>query len=98
MPVSNREQVLEPDEIAQLLALAKVLPERFPQRDDQGQRVPADVEFGFYQGRLVLFQIRPYVGSSSALENHYLNQMDAGLEQMAKHVVQMDVVPGSKMQ
>ena len=98
VPVSNRKQVLEPDEIAQLLALAEILPKRFPQRDDQGQRVPADVEFGFHQGQLVLFQIRPYVGSRSALENHYLNQMDIGLEQTAKHMVQMEVVPGSMMQ
>lgn len=98
VPVSNREQVLEPDEIARLLTLAEVLPVRFPQRDDQGQLAPADVEFGFHQGRLVLFQIRPYVGSRSALTNSYLNRMDAGLEQMAEREVQMNAMPGSRGQ
>jgi len=95
VPVSNREQVLEPNEIAQLLTLAEALPTRFPQRDDQGQLAPADVEFGFYQGGLVLFQIRPYVGSQSALTNSYLNRMDAGLEQLDRRVVQMNALPGS---
>jgi hypothetical protein len=98
VPVSNRERVLEPNEIAQLLTLAEALPTRFPQRDDQGQLAPADVEFGFYQDRLVLFQIRPYVGSRGALENHYLNRMDAGLEQIAERMVEMDAMPVSQGQ
>lgn len=97
VPVSNREQVLEPNEIAQLLTLAEALPTRFPQRDDQGQLAPADVEFGFFQGGLVLFQIRPYVGSRRALKNSYLNRMDAGLEQMDRRVVQMHAMPGNQV-
>ena len=96
VPVSGRERVLEPDEIAQLLTMAEALPSRFPQRDDRGRPAPADVEFGFQQGRLVLFQIRPYVGSRSALENHYLNRMDAGLEQIHERVVRMDALPESQ--
>ncbi len=93
VPVSGRERVLEPEEITQLLAVAAALPERFPQYDDQGRPAPADVEFGFERGRLVLFQIRPFVGSRRALENQYLIRMDAGLEQMAQRMVRMDAVP-----
>lgn len=77
-PVSGRP-VLTPAEIEQLRRLGRELPERFPQRDEMGQEVPADVEFGFAAGRLALFQIRPYLQSRQARRDLFLLELDAPL-------------------
>ncbi|MDP2195754.1 MAG: PEP/pyruvate-binding domain-containing protein, partial [Rhodocyclaceae bacterium] len=77
-PVSG-QPVLTPDEIEQLRRLGQELPERFPQRDESGQGVPADVEFGFVAGRLALFQIRPYLQSRQARRDRFLLELDAPL-------------------
>jgi hypothetical protein len=71
--------VLAPAEIEQLRQLGRQLPDRFPQRDEAGQIVPADVEFGFVAGRLALFQIRPYLQSKAARRDSFLLEMDAPL-------------------
>ena len=94
LPTSSRERVLEQNEIDQLLALAKALPRHFSLRNERGDPAPADVEFGFYRGRLVLFQIRPYTGRREARENRFLNRMDAGLHQTSGQMVPMHEVPG----
>ncbi len=80
LPVSGRDSVLQPDEIRQLITLAQELPQRFPAiTDDAGKPAPADIEFGFLDGRLQLFQLRPFLESRQARGSSYLNQMDQSL-------------------
>ncbi|MGD2138706.1 MAG: PEP/pyruvate-binding domain-containing protein, partial [Gammaproteobacteria bacterium] len=80
LPVSGKDSVLQPDEIRQLITLARELPQRFPAIiDDAGNPAPADIEFGFLDGRLQLFQLRPFLESRQARGSHYLNQMDQAL-------------------
>lgn len=86
-PVSGRP-ILETDEIEQLRQLTLQLPNRFPQRDETGQIVPADVEFGFVAGRLALFQIRPYLQSKAARRDRFLLEMDAPLRLQSGRVIQ----------
>lgn len=78
-PVSGHGRVLDPDEIEILRRLARELPERMPMRDVDGQPLPADVEFGFIDGRLALFQIRPYQQSREARRNAFLLELDRPL-------------------
>jgi hypothetical protein len=85
-PVSS-QPVLEPAEIAQLWQLGRQLPERFPQHDEAGQIVPADVEFGFVAGRLALFQIRPYLQSRAARRDRFLLELDAPLRARSGRMV-----------
>lgn len=85
-PVSGRP-VLEPAEIEQLRQLGRRLPGRFPQRDETGQAVPADVEFGFVAGRLALFQIRPYLQSKAARRDRFLLELDAPLRAQSGRVI-----------
>mgnify|MGYP001822020835 FL=1 len=60
------------------MAFAHSLPKRFPLiTDDAGNPAPADVEFGFLDGRLRLFQLRPFLDSAAVGRNSYLQQMDA---------------------
>ena len=80
LPVSGRDSVLQPDEIRQLISLARELPQRFPAiTDDAGNPAPADIEFGFLNGRLQLFQLRPFLESRQARGSSYLIQMDQSL-------------------
>jgi phosphoenolpyruvate synthase/pyruvate phosphate dikinase len=74
---SGRDTVLKPDEIEQLLALADDVERRFPMPvNKDGQPAPADIEFGFRDGKLALFQIRPFVESLRARRSQYLIDMD----------------------
>jgi hypothetical protein len=80
---TGAEEVLQPGEIAQLVAFWKALPARFPPiLDGEGKPTAADVEFAFVDGRLYLLQIRPFNESARARENAYLRQLD---EQQAGH-------------
>ena len=75
--VISTDAVLKPDEIKQLIALAKDLPNRYPAIvDASGKPAPADIEFGFVNGKLRLFQIRPFLESAKARGNEYLNNLD----------------------
>ena len=75
--VVSTDVVLKPDEIKQLITLAKDLPTRYPAIvDASGNPAPADIEFGFVKGKLRLFQIRPFLESAKARSNEYLNNLD----------------------
>lgn len=88
-------QVLTATEINKLVAMAKTLKEKFPQRDESGATTPADVEFGFKQGELVLFQVRPYLQNRQVRKNQYLISMDQGLKRNNTITVNMSEAPNS---
>ena len=54
----------------------------------------ADVEFGFLDDKLYLFQIRPFVQSKGAENNRYLQSLDAGLEEASTVSVDLTAKPG----
>jgi phosphoenolpyruvate synthase/pyruvate phosphate dikinase len=94
VPVDNGEAVLRPDEIARLIEFAGTVPQRFPMLQNvQGQAVPADIEFGFCNGRLALFQIRPFLESARARQNILLNRLDQRLTEKQSMIVDLDLVP-----
>ena len=89
---SGGDTVLAPGEIAQLVALAREAPERFPLlRGDDGTPRPADVEFGFRDGKLTLLQIRPFNESRSAQRSEALRRLDAGIAHDGTRRVALDV-------
>jgi hypothetical protein len=61
--------------------------------DDQGKPAPADVEFGFLNGELRLFQLRPFLDSKAARGIKYLHQMEARLKDTGSIRVDMNGVP-----
>jgi hypothetical protein len=94
LPVSGDESVLKPDEISQLIAFSKALPQRFPPiTDDRGNPAPADIEFGFLDGKLHLFQLRPFLESRKARGSDYLSTMDNALQGALDTPVNMQEVP-----
>jgi len=93
LPVSGSETVLKPNEIQQLIQFAKELPDTFPPiKDDKGNPAPADIEFGFYNEKLQLFQLRPFLQSSKAQGNPYLINMDKRLQSNMNKLVTMSGV------
>lgn len=77
LPASGSDTVLQPDEIEKLIEFSTNLPKVFPAIvDDEGSPAPADVEFGFLNGELRLFQIRPFLESKQARGIEYLQQME----------------------
>jgi len=95
LPSSGSDTVLQPLEIDQVIDFAQHLPDKFPPiTDDEGNSAPADVEFGFLDGDLRLFQLRPFLDSKMAGGIGYLHQMEARLKNTSLIEVDMNGVPG----
>jgi hypothetical protein len=91
---SGTSVLLNEAEIRHLMDFAHTVPGRFPGlQDAQGQPVPADIEFGFYQNRLMLFQIRPFLESIRARQNLFLSNLDSRSEQNHPKRVNLDEIP-----
>jgi len=96
LAASGDETVLHPEEIKQLIEFSRELLVKFPAIvDDKGNRAPADVEFGFVDGKLRLFQLRPFLQSGKAQGNQYLLEMDKALQGNMNRKVVMTGVPVS---
>ena len=94
LPARGSERILGADEIEQLRRLADDVEQRFPLPRGEGELpVTADIEFGFGQGRLALFQIRPFVESKRAWQSQTLMAMDRRLPHMADARVELDSLP-----
>ena len=92
--VPEAETVLKADEIEQLIKLAKDLPKRWPYiLDDDGNPIQADIEFGFTDGKLQLFQIRPFLESIQARSNEYLNNLDKDMSSKLNQTVKLSEHP-----
>ena len=87
-PASGSQHVLNHGEIEQLRSLAADVERRFPlPQDRNGLPMVADIEFGFRQGRMALFQIRPFVESRRARSSQTLVDMDRDVS--GKHAVRV---------
>ena len=92
--VADAETVLKADEIEQLINLAQDLPQRYPYiLDAGGNPAPADIEFGFINSKLQLFQIRPFLESIQARSNEYLNNLDKDMSSQLNQTVKLDEQP-----
>jgi len=92
--VSGKQYILTQDEVVQLRELADDVDKRFPlPRNQNNEPTVADIEFGFRQGKLALFQIRPFVESRRARRSQTLMDMDRQLLNKASTQVRMDQPP-----
>ena len=92
--VEGSETVLKAVEIRQLISLAQDLPRRYPFiLDAGGNPAPADIEFGFVSSKLQLFQIRPFLESSQARSNEYLNDLDRDMTTQLSKTVKLSEAP-----
>lgn len=92
VPVQISDTVLQPDEIERLRSLVQAVELNLPQFDAQGHPTPADIEFGFRQGHLALFQIRPFLRDKRARQSQYLLDLDRQARPAASLQVDMTQV------
>jgi hypothetical protein len=96
LPASGNDTVLQPGEMLKLIEFSRELPKRFPAIvDDEGAPAPADVEFGFLNGELRLFQIRPFLESKQARGIEYLQNMENLVMDNSDIQVDMTEVPAT---
>ncbi|MEE8410459.1 MAG: PEP/pyruvate-binding domain-containing protein [Myxococcota bacterium] len=75
VPAGRSGTLLGDKEIAELESLAREVNAKIPPRE---AGVPWDIEFGFYQGRAYLMQIRPLKISRTAATHPFLKRLDEG--------------------
>jgi hypothetical protein len=63
---TRSEYVLSDSEIRDLASTAGAIKQKIsPSKDDEGRPRPWDIEYGFADGKLWLFQVRPFLGNES---------------------------------
>ena len=91
VPTSGSEFVLTRDEIAALLHLAQALKQRYePELDSHSRPLPWDIEFGFLNGELRLFQIRPLASNPLTPSLPSLAEMDARVHENGDRPVDLN--------
>jgi len=64
VPSTGSDTVLQPDELKQLIDAGQQITKKFtPVLNTAGKPKPWDIEFGFTNGKLWLFQCRPFLGN-----------------------------------
>ncbi len=82
VPATGKDHVLEPAELEALVAAAtKIKNNLKPALDPSGNPRPWDIEFGFADGKLWLFQVRPFIGNEELKNIPALAALDGTAEQ-----------------
>ncbi len=68
--------LLDDAELDQLRRMAVTVRQRLAAQQDSENSGPWDIELGFREGRIWLFQVRPYVENKRARSSAYLNRLD----------------------
>ncbi len=76
VPVSFNERVLSPEDLHALVAIGTRIRQSLPGTPGIETNGPFDVELGFLDSHLWLFQTRPFVENRSAAQSTYLSHMD----------------------
>lgn len=72
---SFNERILSQKEITAICQMAELIRDRMPKAWDSNYKGAYDVELGFKDGKLWLFQIRPFVENKKALSSDYLESI-----------------------
>jgi phosphoenolpyruvate synthase/pyruvate phosphate dikinase len=94
VPVHGGDYLLQPDEIRQLREMVADVKRKYPPAHSlRGDVLPWDIEFGFENGQLRLFQIRPLARYQEQRTLAALAGLDAAGAAPAKTVVRLDERP-----
>jgi pyruvate phosphate dikinase-like enzyme len=94
VPSSGAETVLLPDELQQIIGAGQKISAQFePTRDPAGTPRPWDIEFGFKDSKLWLFQCRPFLGNDELRNLPALTPLEGSSAPAAKSdVVSLDEI------
>lgn len=74
---SFNKSILSEDQINKLLQFSKEIKQKLPNVPGIDSQGPFDVELGFKDSKIWLFQVRPFVESKKAAFSEYLNSIDS---------------------
>ena len=87
VPSTGKDHVLEPKELAALVAAAKKIEKQLdPAIDANGKPRAWDIEYGFAKGKLWLFQVRPFIGNEDLKNIPALATLDSGSKQVGGNI------------
>ncbi len=79
LPATGSDYVLTPEEVESLIAAAHKIKQTLePAKDPSGNPRAWDIEFGFADGKLWLFQVRPFIGNEDMQNVPALAALEAG--------------------
>jgi len=81
---SLEQSILSRKNIDQIREFAKNIRQIIPQKTETSNTGPYDVELGFENDKLWLFQIRPFVENENALSSSYLNSISPQIDYTKK--------------
>jgi len=90
---SGQDQLLTKNNIERLNTFVNDLPKWFSTKSN---RVNADVEFGFYNDELILFQIRPFLENKASLSNPVLKALDRKLDKQRNKIIDLTKLINNK--
>lgn len=73
-------RILTDENLKTIRTFAKTVHDIMPGSKDGSYKGAWDIELGFKDGKLYLFQIRPFVENSQAVNSEYLNSIDADVD------------------
>lgn len=77
--VTFERPILSSAPLDSVRALASAIRTRLPGTPGMSSSGPYDVEFGMVEGRIVLFQVRPFVENRNSASEAYMSTLDASL-------------------
>jgi hypothetical protein len=84
---SGSEYVLKAEELQALVAAAAKIKQTFPpELNAEGQPLPWDIEYGFVDEHLYLFQVRPFAGSGDLKNLPSLAALDRGIREKGQEM------------
>ena len=94
VPSSGREYVLTPDNVQSIVQAGQKINDQFePVMDKNGNSRPWDVEYGFVNGKLWLFQARPFIGNKDFKNVPALARLDTEVVMNTEIISLGDQVP-----
>ena len=93
VPSTGSERVLTDRELNKLIASAEKIKQKFvPEKSSDGDPLPWDIEYGFANGHLYLFQTRPFVGNSDLRNLPALAELDKGIKEKQGDTFSLDEI------
>ena len=91
VPATGSDRVLSEAELDELISVAKTIVDKLePAKDPQGRPRPWDIEYGFVDGKLYLFQVRPFIGNEDMANMPALTALDGPASAAAERKIQLD--------
>ncbi|NND70572.1 MAG: phosphoenolpyruvate synthase [Rhodothermales bacterium] len=81
VPVLANDRILTDENLEALRQLGAVVEQKLPKVEGVDTKGPFDVELGFRDDKIWLFQVRPFVENKQALSSEYLQQISPSIPQ-----------------